>query len=79
MIWTSFEKCFPLIKERSSTRDPPFMSLKIYLLKLRKRAIQKRNMEAKLRLQERINKLIQENKLYAVNKKWDKKMVVHCE
>ena len=66
MIWTSFEKCFPLIKERSSTRDPPFMSLKIYLLKLRKRAIQKRKMEARLRLQEWINTLIQNNQLYAV-------------
>ena len=36
-------------------------------------------MEAIFRLQERINKLIQENKLYAVNKKWDKKMAIHCE
>ena len=37
-----------------------------YLLKLWKRAIQKRNTEASLRLQERINKLIRDNQLYAV-------------
>ena len=67
MIWPSFEKCFPLIKERSSAHDPPFMSpLVKYLLKLWKRAIQKRNTEASLRLQERINKLIRDNQLYAV-------------
>ena len=33
-------------------------------------------MEASLRVQERINKLIQDNQVY---RKWDKKMVVHCE
>ena len=31
IIWTSFEKCFPLIKLRSSTRDPPFMNLLKYI------------------------------------------------
>ena len=31
MIWPSFETCFPLIKERSSTRDPPFMNLLKYI------------------------------------------------
>ena len=32
-------------------------------------------MAARLRLQERINKLIQDNQLCAVNRKWDKKNV----
>ena len=67
MIWPLFEKCFLLIKVRSSTRDPPFMSpLVKHLLKLRKKAIKKRDTESNLRLQEKINKLIRENQLAAV-------------
>ena len=39
-IWPKFEKCFPLIKVRTSTRDPPFISpLVKHLLKQRKRTI----------------------------------------
>ena len=36
-LWPKFETCFPLIKVRSSSRDPPFMSpLVTHLLKKRR-------------------------------------------
>ena len=39
-IWPKFEKSFPMIKVRTSTRDPPFITpLVKHLLKQRKRAI----------------------------------------
>ena len=31
MFWPSVEKCFPLIKARSSTRDPTFMNFLKYI------------------------------------------------
>ena len=66
-MWPIFEKCFPLIKVRTSSRDPPFMSpLVKHLLKQRKRAIQKSDSESHARLQDQINKLIRENQLNAV-------------
>ena len=40
VIYPLFEKCFPRIKVKLSTRDPPFMSpLVKHLLDLRKKAI----------------------------------------
>ena len=62
--------CFPLIKVRTSSRDPPFMSPFVtHLLKKRKRAIQKDDCECHVRLQELIKKLIRENQLNAVKQK----------
>ena len=70
-IWPKFDKCFPLIKVRTSSRDPPFMSpLVNHLLDQRKRAIQNGNTEANTRLQEKINKLIRENQLSAVKQEF---------
>ena len=67
MIWPIFEKCFPLIKVRTSSRDPSFMSpLVKHLLKQRKRATQKGDSESHVRIQDQINKLIRENQLNAV-------------
>jgi hypothetical protein len=52
-MWLKFEKCFPLIKVRTSSRDPPFMSpLVKHLLKQMKRAIQKSDSESHARLQD---------------------------
>jgi hypothetical protein len=66
-IWPKFEKSFPMIKVRTSTRDPPFMSRLVrHLLKQRKRAIKARNSEANTRLQGGINDLIHKNQLNAV-------------
>ena len=54
IIWPKFDKSFPLIKVRTSSRDPPFMSpLVNHLLNQRKRAIQNGNTEANTRLQEK--------------------------
>ena len=58
-VWPIFKMWFPLIKVRTSSRDPPFMSpLVKHLLKKRKRAIQNGDSECQARLQEQINKLI---------------------
>ena len=66
-IWSKFEKTFPMIKVRTSTRDPPFISpLVKHLLKQRKRAIKARDSEANTRIQTQINKLIRRNQLSAV-------------
>ncbi len=71
IIWPKFDKSFPLIKVRTSSRDPPFMSpLVNHLLNQRKRAIQNGNTEANTRLQEKINKLIRENQLSAVKQEF---------
>ena len=66
------KKSFPLIKVRTSTRDPPFISPLVkqrYLLKQRKRAIKARDSEANTRIQTQINKLIRRNQLNAVEMK----------
>ena len=56
-----------MIKVRTSTRDPPFISpLVKHLLKQRKRAIKARDSEANTRIQTQINKLIRRNQLKAV-------------
>lgn len=67
MIWPIFQKCFPLIKVRTSSRDPLFMSPIVkHLLKQRKKAIRNSDTESNVRLQEQINKLIRDNQLNAV-------------
>ena len=66
-IWPIFDECFPVIKTRVSSRDPPFLSPIVkHLLKLRKNAVNKRDNECSHRLQEKINKLIRVNQLKAV-------------
>ena len=65
--WPIFDECFPVIKTRVSSRDPPFLSPIVkHLLKLRKNAVNKRDNECSHRLQEKINKLIRVNQLKAV-------------
>ena len=67
VIYPLFEKCFPRIKVKLSTRDPPFMSpLVNHILDLRKKAIKKHDLELSDRLQEKINSLIRENQMRAV-------------
>ena len=67
VIYSLFEKCFPRIKVKLSTRDPPFMSpLVKHLLDLRKEAVKKHDLELSSRLQEKINSLIRENQMRAV-------------
>ena len=62
-----FDKCFPLIKVRTSSRDPPLMSpLVKHLLKQKRKAIRKGNTEVNPRLTDQINKLIRDNQLNAV-------------
>ena len=71
-VWPKFDKCFPLIKVRMSSRDPPFMSpLVKHLLKQRKKGIQRGNTKASLRLIDQINKLIRDNQLNAVKQEID--------
>ena len=66
-IWPIFDECFPVIKTRVSSRDPPFLSpLVENRLKLKKNAVNKRNNESSHRLQKRINKLIRDNQLKVV-------------
>jgi hypothetical protein len=67
-LWPKFETCFPLIKVRSSSRDPPFMyPLVKHLLKKRKQA---------MRTNDEDNRLIHSNQVNAVknekngSKKW---------
>ena len=51
IVWPKFEICFPLIKVRTLSRDPSFMSpLVKLLLKQRRKAIRKGNIEVNLRL-----------------------------
>ena len=66
-IWPRFENCFPLIKVRTSSRDPVFMSpLVKHLLQKRKKTVARRDEETTLRLQNQINTLIRANQLNAV-------------
>ena len=66
-LWPRFESSFPLIKVRTSSRDPVFMSpLVKHLLKKRKKAVVRRDEETTLRLQNQINTLIRANQLNAV-------------
>ena len=67
IVWLKFDKWFPLVKVRTSSRDPPFMSpLVKHLLKQIRKAIRKGNIKVNLRLTEQINKLIRDNQLNAV-------------
>ena len=62
------ENCFPCIKVKLFTRDPPFMSRLVkHLLNLRKKATRKQDFEIRNRLQEKINSLIRENQMRAVS------------
>ena len=77
ILWPKFETCFPLIKVRSSSRDPPFMSpLVKHLLKKRKKAMRKNDEETLIRLQNQISRLIHSNQVNAIknekngSKKW---------
>ena len=66
-LWPRFENNFPLIKVRTSSRDPPFMSpLVKHLLKKRKKAVGVGDEESTFRLQNQINTLIRANQLNAV-------------
>ena len=68
-IWPRFENCFPLIKVRTSSRDPVFMSpLVKHLLQKRKKVVARRDEETTIRLQNQINTLIRENQLNAVQR-----------
>ena len=64
-IFSIFNECFPLIKVKVSTRDPPYMS------PLVKHLCNKRNKQIKIGanpdIQERINKLIRLNQVRSVN------------
>ncbi len=62
-----FNECFPLIKVKMSSRDPPYMSpLVKYLCKIRNRNKHKQNEEENVRIQRKINNLIGENQIKAV-------------
>jgi hypothetical protein len=72
IICPLFEKCFPCINVRLSTRDPPFMSpLVKHLLNLRKKATRQQDSELRNRLQEKINSLILENQRRAVRQEYN--------
>jgi hypothetical protein len=64
-ITNLFNECFPLIKVKMSTRDPPYMSpLVKHLCKIRNKNITK---GVNSDLQKRIDELIRENLVRAVN------------
>ena len=64
IISSAFNNCFPLIKVKLSTRDPPYMSpLVKHLCKIRKKNIQK---GVNKQLQNKINTLIRQNMVRAV-------------
>ena len=65
-VWPLFNECFPIIKVRTSNRDPPFLSPIIkHLLKQRKNAKMRHDVESDHRLQEKINQLLRKNQLKA--------------
>ena len=69
-----FNDCFPLIKVKISSKDPPFMTpLVKHLCKIRNRQI-KRGINPEL--QERINKVIRENQISAVREE-NRKFELH--
>ena len=61
--------CFPIIKVKTSSRDPPFMSPLIKrLCNIRNKYIRKNRRAENVELQDRINKLIREHQVRAVEK-----------
>lgn len=61
--------CFPIIKVKTSSRDPPFMSPLIKrLCNIRNKYIRKNKYVENIELQDRINKLIREYQVCAVEK-----------
>ena len=68
-LTTLFNTHFPCKTVRMSSRDPPFMSpLVKFMLNVRKKNIHQGNVNANGHLQQRINELIRENQVRAVNK-----------
>ena len=66
-IWPRFESSFPLIKVRTSSRGPMFMSALVkHLLKKNKKAVARRDEETTLPLQNQFNTLTRANQLNAV-------------
>ena len=63
-----FNECFPPIKVEVSSHDPPYMSpLVKRLCNIRNKNMRHSNQADNFALQERINKLIRENRIRAVN------------
>ena len=66
-IWRRFDRSFPVIKVRTSSRDPVFMSpLVTHLLQKRKKAVAASDEDSIFRLQNQINTLIRANQQNAV-------------
>ena len=65
-----FSECFPVIKVRMSSRDPPYMSpLVKHLCKIRKKNTRSHRESENHVLQERINELIRAEQIRAVNER----------
>jgi len=59
-----YSECFPLIKVKTSSRDPPFMEPLIkHLCNLRNKSMKRHGFLIDTTLQERINNLIRENQV----------------
>ena len=67
-LFLMFNECFPVIKVRMSSRDPPYMSpLVKHLCKIRKKNTRSHRESENHVLQERINELIRAEQIRAVN------------
>ena len=66
ILWTMFNECFPLISVRTSSRDPPFISLLVKHLWKFRNGLQKRSKLLPVGLEDRINHRIRENQRQAV-------------
>ena len=65
-----FNECFPIIKVRISSRDPPYMSpLVEHLCKIRNKKSRSHRQSENPVLQERINELIRAEQIRAVNER----------
>ena len=69
-LFLMFNNCFPIIKERMSSRDPPYMSPFVKnLCKIRKKNSRSHRQSENHVLQERINELIRAEQIRAVNER----------
>ena len=69
-LFLMFNECFPIIKVRMSSRDPPYMSpLGKHLCKIRKKNSRSHKQSENHVLQERINELIRAEQIRAVNER----------
>ena len=69
-ILLMFNECFPIIKVRISSRDPPYMSpLVEHLCKIRNKKSRSHRQSENPVLQERINELIRAEQIRAVNER----------